>query len=751
MVDRPMNEQHEWGGNRFNTTSTTDTGGQTFLASRPAADTDPSQVPYLTASHSDDLFAPATGGPSHIPPYILPTIPDFHRLRRNDPLTPSIPHSLPYHFYPPLMNTRLPSYDRPPHPPPIQHPPDMHQPPHLNYPSHSDSPQLYPPSHHQFQPHIPMHYQNPPSVQYIYLPTPPEDTHPIAPSSKSLPVITTIHSLNSKTDFHAWDEGVCTLLRLLGIHGHIVDPALPVNPLYPELSPVLPPILSQTPTPAELKALTRWKDNDNIAQYVIVGRLGGLARQLLPSAYMGTRTAYTMYLTITRYFGLRNFGDCDELATSLMQLRCDGNRLQDYVARWHAGVTRLCSAKYPFSVRVFINAFVKSLPNTMTFATLRAFLPDRLASWNDVDIGPFLTITNEVMDLEVAFRNSNASAPSHSRSGPRPPSLAHQMLAPPPPLPIPQSNPSSTPTPSQIAVPISSRGPKSTLTCNNCKERGLRCTGHTNATCFQTGGGMEGRRDEYMSNKGRFHAMLVECLDNASSFSDTITLPTPVSQPSSPSYPPVLDDEVVIPPIANLCVASPASNVDLLHDLYIHRPIKFPSYLAYTSVDFTCASMVSMVSIYNALLDSGCTHHIVRDRSLFLSYLEKPISVGTANCGSLKALGIGDVKFRYPFGDRHVIFTLHGCLHAPGAPINLLSVGALVERGMSCLFSPGGITTVFYSCDHATLPGFSFSATVSNRLSFFRLDFLPPVATAFPALAPTSSFPRLKVDSMLWH
>src|SRR5271168_1927904 len=149
-----------------------------------------------------------------------------------------------------------------------------------------------------------------------------------------------------------------------------------------------------------------------------------------------------------------------------------------------------------------------------------------------------------------------------------------------------------------------------------------------------------------------------------------------------------------------------------------------------------------MVSIYNALLDSGCTHHIVRDRSLFRSYLARPISVGTANCGSLAALGTGDVEFRYPFGDRQVTFTLRGCLYAPDAPISLLSVGALVERGMSCLFSPGGITKVFYPDGHSVLPGFKFTAKVSNRLSFLKLDFLrgfsavPP--TAFPAHVPVT-------------
>ena len=146
-----------------------------------------------------------------------------------------------------------------------------------------------------------------------------------------------------------------------------------------------------------------------------------------------------------------------------------------------------------------------------------------------------------------------------------------------------------------------------------------------------------------------------------------------------------------------------------------------------------------MATSYNALLDSGCTHHIVRDRSLFRTFVARSISVGTANCGSLDALGSGDVEFRYPFGDRFVIFTLRGCLCAPSAPINLLSVGALVEQGMSCLFSPGGITKVFFPDDHPTFSGLTFSATVTSRLSFLQLNFLTPEpassSLAFPAFA----------------
>lgn len=99
------------------------------------------------ASHSNDIFAPATGGPSHIQYYILPTIPDLYRPHNNDMQTPTvqIPHSFPYHTHPPVMNPCLPAYDRPPHPPLIHCLHDMNPPFPPCYLSHSESLQPYPP------------------------------------------------------------------------------------------------------------------------------------------------------------------------------------------------------------------------------------------------------------------------------------------------------------------------------------------------------------------------------------------------------------------------------------------------------------------------------------------------------------------------------------------------------------------------------------------------------------------------------
>ena len=252
------------------------------------------------------------------------------------------------------------------------------------------------------------------------------------------------------------------------------------------------------------------------------------------------------------------------------------------------------------------------------------------------------------------------------------------------------------------------RASKKEQICNNCKSHGLCAVGHTDGTCFQPGGGMEGCREEYFNNKGHIHAMFAECLENAFLVPDSSLPPALPSNPTTPVLSPALNNDLVIPSFANLSVATFMPNTDLREDAYIHCDLRQPPQLALASIDFNSAALVSLVNLYNALLNSGCTHHIIRDRTLFQSYAAQTISVGTANCGSLEALGNGDVEFRHPYGEQHITFTLRGCLYTPSAPINLLSVGALTERGMSCLFSPGGVTKKFYPEDHPQIPGISF-------------------------------------------
>ena len=361
-------------------------------------------------------------------------------------------------------------------------------------------------------------------------------------------------------------------------------------------------------------------------------------------------------------------------------------------------------------------------------------------------------MTDSVLELDTIFRPTSRSL------SPRPP---RPSLAP------------SLPTPtvaSSSSVPAVLPSRSSKKECSNCRSRGLWATGHTDETCFQPGGGMEDHQDEYLANKGRVHAMFVECLENALSVSEQVVEPVDpisISPPPDDSQLPI--DDTFLPPIANLCVTSLSPNSHVHEDLYYRCDPKFPSFIAYTSTAPQFVALLSLAQHYNALLDSGCTHHIIRDLGLFNNYVVRPVSVGTANCSSLAVLGIGDVDFRFPFGSKIVTFTLRGCLYAPTAPINLLSVGALIEKGLSCLFSPGGITTVSYPHDHPCLPGLTLSATVVNCLSLFKLDFVaavspstllafpasvsppvtpssPPAVLPLPVSSSLSSFPRLKQD-----
>ena len=774
-----LNEQQIWGGDQFPdrqiTTVDDDYEQPTLIGHGQHVPRfrEPSQGNFI-ASNSDDVFHPLSGDPSSYT-FRLPDVPynpnprySNAYNRRNRHILPPIPSSStsynnPFFSVPPLSSHDVPVSTTPvpsnlaSHrlgpPPPI--PPRPSVPPQhiLNY--HSQSPYSHPARHrtvHSQTFPIPPSYQNHQDDHYLHRSASPAFSSPSSPFlsvSKTLPTVTHIPLLTSKHDFFPWDEGVQALIRANGLIGHILDPSAFVDPSRPDLCPTPPPLLSMTSSPRDIEASNRWWTEDNIVQHILVSRLGSIPRGLLPSSSMITRTALSIYQTLTQFYGTCNFADCTELLNSLHNSTCLAGRVPEFVSKWRIGLVKLQSARFVFNVKICISLFVRGLPSIPAFNSLRANLPRRIAAIDDInDYGAFIGLTDTVLELDTIFRPSSQSQTSRP---PRPPPPASTPQVPAVPV-IPSVPVTSVP---------SSLAPKKEQNCGNCKSRGLRCTGHTDATCFQPGGGMEGRREEYMANRGRVHAMFAECLENAFSASEEDLPPIDPSPPSPPPDEPDLPDSAFfLHPVANLSVTSLSPNSDSRFRLYNWCDPKFPSPIAFTSTVLH-AALLSFGNSYNALLDSGCTNHIVRDRTLFLNYVAQPISVGTANCGKLLALGTGDVEFRYPYRDRFVIFTLHGCLYAPSAPIHLLSVGALVERGLSCLFSPGGITKVFFPEDHPILPDLIFPATVVNRLSFLNLNFLtptvPPVSLAVPAIVSPSpspslsSFPRLRLDSMLWH
>jgi len=163
-----------------------------------------------------------------------------------------------------------------------------------------------------------------------------------------------------------------------------------------------------------------------------------------------------------------------------------------------------------------------------------------------------------------------------------------------------------------------------------------------------------------------------------------------------------------------------------------------------------CLSTLS--SLYNTILNSGCTNHIIQDHSLFWTYhTSMAVPVKMANCGILETLAKDDVKFHIQCGSQSIVFVLHDCLHVLSAPINLLSVGTMQEHWMWIHFNEDS-TMIHFPSDHPILAGLSVQASVLHHLSFLKCAFLlptPPISDGTEVAFPT--FPVPARTTSLWH
>ena len=378
-----LNKQHIWGGAQLsplpgNTSNsreqqTTNIGHvhRTMHFSKPP-------LGGFVASFSDDLFHPT----SQIPfsnTFTLPNIPfnpnPHYSLCNRCALPPHPPSSTSYnnpHFsVPPLSTHGVPNpitpcshhmTSHPLDPPPPVSPrpfiPNQHAfedcpQPHFSHfaQPHGIYPQTnpIPPSYYVNQegPAMPPHTIPPqdvhshptycPHQDESYVSRAPSPSSP-PPSSflsllKTLPSVAHIPLLTSKHNFFPWDEGVQALIHINGLLGHILDPSTFVDPHHPDLCPTPPPILTMSSSPQEIELSNWWWAKDNVAQHILITRLGTVPRGLLPSFSTNTHTALSIYQILTQYYGTCNFADCTELLNSLHNSTCTSGRVLDYVSK----------------------------------------------------------------------------------------------------------------------------------------------------------------------------------------------------------------------------------------------------------------------------------------------------------------------------------------------------------------------------------------------------------------------------------
>ena len=89
-------------------------------------------------------------------------------------------------------------------------------------------------------------------------------------------------------------------------------------------------------------------------------------------------------------------------------------------------------------------------------------------------------------------------------------------------------------------------------------------------------------------------------------------------------------------------------------------------------------------------LDSGATRHICADRSLFSSIEDCNTTLNWGNAGSIQAKGVGTIRLRFLSTGRTA--TISDCLYLPQLGLNLLSLGQLINKGVSLKSDQKGST-----------------------------------------------------------
>jgi len=201
----------------------------------------------------------------------------------------------------------------------------------------------------------------------------------------SLPTLTHIPILSGRLDFAPWDSGIRSILWSLGLVSHIVIPGDPIDPLWLETLPSYPPNLAQGYGQADLQVYRQWWDWDVIADHVISTRLSNLVRvSIPPNNILGTRMARTVYEAIRQLYDLRGFADGLTIYNALMALPCHPHRIQEFVVKWRAGVSRLHECQYPISGHLMIQQFISRLPESVrTILTLSPTLENWCVQWED--------------------------------------------------------------------------------------------------------------------------------------------------------------------------------------------------------------------------------------------------------------------------------------------------------------------------------------------------------------------------------
>ncbi|KAF5338281.1 hypothetical protein D9611_014624 [Ephemerocybe angulata] len=548
-----------------------------------------------------------------------------------------------------------------------------------------------------------------------------------------MPVVSHISLLEKRSGWNDWNNAVVVLLEELNLSGFFLDlPDLPSSTV-PWKRPVPRQAINRISSDEDRVAYHMWGQLDAIARHVIVTRLGREVyretESLLLSSY-AEPTSYAWYTALRNRYGRYDYESGGVAWKRAEELVCGAN-VGIYLSNYRRLVQDVHDSVYPVAPTKMITTFLRNLPSSLryvhdtfraefTSTSCTASTPQRLPDFKDVLL--WIERAEKANNLEMSESVGHRRPAAHpGRSGGPPP---------------PQPKSSATPNFVGAATPSAVKAPGARLAGQACFECGK--VGHQKAQC-PTRQGDRARAGAPLAPKGYLAEGGVED-DDEGSVAAAEEMLGEENQQDDDEFAGMLEDWDAI---KLYDIHSPGSpNAFALSSYFGSGPCDSP-FAGMAIVPSPSSSRSfgpprpppplptpparpsALARRYLAAVDSGCSQHIVIDRSWFHSFRTLDMTVGTANSTPLVVLGCGTVKFPVRLTDGSTrLVVLQDVLFAPTCPINLLSVGHLTDfLGLRLLFGERRTIAWFHTPGEKATSYLSMSR--QNHLTYLKCDFIP--------------------------
>lgn len=473
------------------------------------------------------------------------------------------------------------------------------------------------------------------------------------------------------------------------------------------------PVVPATLMSAEKKEMIKWIKEDAQAKGIISRRLSPVIQTLLDEAL----TARQQWESLAKHFSRLDITSQFELREQLFNEKLkDAEDASRYIGVFENGCRRFAEMGVTVTKDEAIFLLLHGLPKTTDWLVYKRLTIGQFNSMSST----LSTTTSPAQTTSLTFTHVASSLSEEANQ------LQGEKKLACPGLEYTNTTTSSSSSSSEAKVNPKTgvcihRGNPKGVACENSVCAGLpRSLTHDLEHSLQQGGGMESKAPWGRNNSGK------------KGQKKEITATADSNSPAPPTTPSTTSTTMSSSTPTCECKLSCAVIEECEDDT-------FPS-----AEDIACIAEQSLSTI----LDSGTTSTLIMAHEYFWTYSnDSRVMVKTANHGKLPTMGRSDCVADLMINGQVSHLRLTDCLHAPGALVNLLSVGRMLKKGWCCNFTPFPpcVQLIYRKDTLGDIP-------MIGNLFFLDLKFILPDALGIPSpFNELSVFAPTPLSWDLWH